>query len=125
MWEIDLSWQIQGFLCSMLCGICICTVFDILNIFVSRLSKKGIFVFDIVFFVFVAFFDFCLFLVFCNGEIRGFIFAGEILGFLLCKLTLARAYIPVVFLIIKLIKRPLLRIKSVWIHIFEKILHKD
>ncbi len=99
-------------------------VFDILNLFINRLSKKTIFVFDIIFFTLVGFFDFCLFLVFCNGEIRGFIFAGEILGFLLCRITLSKAYIPVALIILRFIKGAFLGGKTTCLRIFNKISKK-
>lgn len=124
MWEINLSWQIQGFLASLLCGAAICIAFDILTLCVGRLSKQVIFIFDILFFIFVGFFDFCLLLVFCNGELRGYIFAGEALGFLICKLTLAKVYIPLALIILRLIKRLFLGVKSAYLRIFIKIFKK-
>ena len=106
MWEIDLNSQIQTFLLSLLIGVGFCIVFDVLNILEEKLalSKNAIFIADILLFICFAFFEFCFFLATENGEIRGFVFIGEIIGFFLCKRTLAMVYVPLILLILKAIK---------------------
>ena len=106
MWEIDLNSQIQTFLLSLLIGVGFCIVFDVLNILEEKLalSKTAIFIADILLFICFAFFEFCFFLATENGEIRGFVFIGEIIGFFLCKRTLAMVYVPLILLILKAIK---------------------
>lgn len=103
MWEISLSWQIQVFLWSVLIGAIFCVAFDMLSIAQEKLrfSKIAVFISDTLFFIFIAFFEFCVFLAGCNGEIRGFVFIAEIIGFFLCKKTLALIYIPLLLVIFK------------------------
>ena len=106
MWEIDLNSQIQTFLLSLIIGMGFCVVFDIFNIFEDKMSfsKSALFMADIVLFVSFAIFNFCFLLVTENGEIRAYVFIGEIIGFLLCKKTLALVYIPIILVIIKMLK---------------------
>ena len=107
MWEISLSLQIEAFLWSLFFGAVFCFAFDILNTLgiVLKLPKAAVFVLDILFFTALGFFDFCLLLAFCNGEIRGFIFVGEIIGFYLCKKTVARIYMPLLLLFFKALQK--------------------
>ncbi len=117
MWEIDLNSQIQTFLLSLIVGAGFCVVFDILNIFEEKLhlSKAAIFIADILLFVGFAIFDFCFFLATENGEIRAFVFIGEIIGFFLCKKILAIIYIPAILLLFKAIKWLIYRIYRLFI----------
>ena len=127
MWEINLNLQIEGFLWSAVFGVAFCIVFDILNIISQNLnfSKPVIFFVDIVYFTVVAFVSFCLFLAFCCGEIRAFIFVGEMLGFFLCKKTLSKIYTPIIFILLSLTKRLFLWVNRLifkpFFHIFAKI----
>ena len=107
MWEISLTLQIQAFLWSVCFGAVFCFAFDLLNLTEQQLSfpKAIVFIADILFFAALGFFDFCLFLAFCNGEIRGYIFVGEIIGFYLCKKTVARVYMPIFLVIFGMIKK--------------------
>lgn len=113
MWEINLNLQIEGFLWSVVVGSAFCVAFDILNITEQKatFSKKRVFIVDILYFLVVAFISFFLFLAFCNGEIRWFIFAGELIGFFLCKKTLSKLYTPIILIILSLVKRLFLLIK--------------
>ena len=100
MWEISLSLQIEAFVWSIFLGALFCISFDLLNEFGEEFlsSKALVFILDILFFVTLGFVDFCFFLAFCNGEIRGYVFIGEIIGFYLCKKTLAKVYIPLLLI---------------------------
>ncbi len=107
MWEISLSLQIEAFIWSVFLGAVFCLAFDLLNKFGEEFisSKALVFVLDILFFVTIGFVDFCFFLAFCNGEIRGYVFVGEIIGFYFCRKTLARIYIPVLLIAFGGVKR--------------------
>lgn len=107
MWEINLNLQIEGFLWSMVFGAVFCVAFDIMNTSMQQIktSKSAVFAVDMVYFTVVSFATFCLFLAFCSGEIRGFIFVGEILGFFLCKKTLSKLYTPIILIVFSLLKR--------------------
>ena len=106
MWEISLSLQIEAFLWSLFFGAVFCIAFDLLCLIDTELSfgKITVAVLDILFFALLGFFDFCFFLVFCNGEIRGYVFVGEIIGFFLCKKLLKFFYMAVFYLFFKAAK---------------------
>ena len=123
MWEIDLNWQIQSFLLSLIVGAGFCIVFDIINILEEKLSfsKTAVFIADILLFISFAFFEFCFFLATENGEIRAFVFIGEAIGFFICKKTLALLYVPIILVFMKSIKWLFFKIYSLFICPFLKI----
>ena len=130
MWEINLNLQIEGFLWSMVFGAVFCIAFDIMNISGQQLkaSKSAVFAADIVYFTVVSFVTFCLFLVFCSGEIRGFIFVGEIIGFFLCKKTVSKLYTPIMLIVFSLLKRLFLLInRRIFgpVYVFFSKIHKN
>lgn len=126
MWEINLNGQIKTFLLSLVIGVAFCILFDILNIIEEKLyfSKAAVFVTDILLFTGFAFFEFCFFLATENGEIRAFVFVGEIIGFYLCKKTLAVIYVPLILLIIKVTKLMFYRLYCLLIRPFLKFFSK-
>lgn len=94
MWEITLSGQVAATLWSVPVGAALCLVYDVLRVLRSRL-RTGLLaavVGDILFFVFAAFVTFCIFLIFCSGQIRLYVFIGLLAGFLLCRFTLSRIF---------------------------------
>ena len=120
MWEISLSWQIQVFLCSVFLGVIFCFAFDFLSITETklRISKTAIYLTDILFFTALGFINFCFFLAGCNGEIRGYVFIGELIGFFLCKKTLAVIYVPLFLLLFRAVRKYIIRPVS---FVFQKI----
>lgn len=130
MWEINLSLQIEAFLWSLLFGAAFCVVFDFVSLVYSELSfgKITVFVFDILLFAAFGVFDFFLFLAFCNGEIRGYVFVGEIIGFFLCKKLVSGLYTAVFYLIFKAARTVLSGVKKYillpLLEFFEKISQK-
>ena len=126
MWEISLSLQIEAFLWSMFFGAVFCIAFDLLCLIDAELSfgKITVCVLDILFFVLLGFFDFCFFLVFCNGEIRGYVFIGEIIGSFLCKKLLSFFYMAVFYLLFKVLKAVFRAIKKYILEPPMKILEK-
>ena len=61
-------------------GAIYCFAFDFLNLTEEffKASKIVFYISDVLFFVIVGFLNFCFFLAFTNGEVRGFVFFGEI-----------------------------------------------
>lgn len=103
MWEIDLSEQIYTFLLSLFLGVIFCLVYDTVRTIElnSKMCKTAVFVADIFYFIVIAIFDFCFFLVRTNGEIRGFVLIGQLVGFLVCRKTLSRLYSMVLLMFLK------------------------
>ena len=98
MWEIDIAGQIIAFVYSILGGIVFCLIFDITRFIIKRFSPSNtaVFIMDIVYFIVLGFSEFCFFLATTNGEIRGFVFIGNILGFALCRSLLSGVFLRVI-----------------------------
>ena len=98
-------------------GFCFSLIYDVFRILrlLTKPKAVAIFIEDIIFALICAILTFGLLLVRCNGEIRWFIFAGELCGFLTCRLTLSRLIYSMADLIIKFIKTIFRMIKKyIW-----------
>ena len=91
MWEISSSSQIISFLYSLLIGILLSVFFDFYRVArkLKKFSKTGVFFQDIAFWIVATFVTFLLLMARCNGEVRGYILIGELLGFFVYRLTLS------------------------------------
>ena len=92
MWEINLNDQIGSFFYSILLGIILCIYYDFLRS-VCKVCKKSFlvnFFADIIFWVTSAFAIFIFLLARTNGELRGYVFAGNVLGFTFLRITFSR-----------------------------------
>lgn len=92
MWEIDNNFQVFSFLLSMVAGVCFCIVYDVLRAVrkIKPVTDLAVFFQDIFYFILIGFITFLMLMVFSNGEIRGYIICGIILGFIICFLTLSK-----------------------------------
>lgn len=83
MWEIDLQNQLTTFFLSLPLGFLLGAVFYFLEGLglTSKSRKFRQFLWDIVFFLLSGFLTFCFLLARCNGEIRGYVIIGELIGF--------------------------------------------
>lgn len=117
MWEINLSSQITTFLFSMLLGAIFCVIFDFtrgLRIFGLN-SKLAVFITDIIYFLIITFFNFCFLLTRESGQIRGYVFIGEALGFFIFRLIFSQwilAVIKILHLVFSAINRKIMKIKT-------------
>lgn len=112
MWEITLSGQILATLWSVPVGAALCLLYDTLRV-LRRKFRTGLMVAmvsDILFFVLAAFVIFCIFLIFCAGQIRFYVFLGALIGFLLCRFTISRIFTKVFAWLITLLCRLFARI---------------
>ena len=94
MWEINNSLQLLSFARALLLGIIICLGYDVLRVYrkVYDFSSLGIFFQDVIFSVLAAFVVFIFLLGVTNGEMRGYIFLGLLIGFVVSRLTLSRIW---------------------------------
>ncbi len=104
MWEINLKNQIFTFLLSLVLGMIVCLVYDLSCFAVRHKSKPFKTASDIVYFVFLAFVNFCFFLIASNGEMRLYLLVGELIGFIFCKKTLSVVFGLLLITLDKLIK---------------------
>lgn len=109
MWEINSASQILTFLYSIVLGFSLGIFFDLPRSFRSivRYKKSFMFISDLFFWIISAFFTFCFYLVFTNGELRGFVVFGILIGFLIERLTLSQ-------LLVKIYKKIFLYFKRVF-----------
>lgn len=89
MWEINNYDQSETFLIAVLLG----AVFSILYLFFYVLGKtalknKGKFFFDFIFWLIIVIPMFVLLLIKTDGELRGYVFFGEFLGFFISYHTI-------------------------------------
>lgn len=87
--------------------------------FLRALRKTGfnsffaVFVGDVLFWVFSAFVTFIFLMARTYGEIRGYVMAGEIVGFLLFRITFSRVFFVVLKIILNAIKKIYLRFERI------------
>ena len=107
MWEISSLSQYTCFIYSMILGVELGLIYDFFKIDRIVFKRKSFFVFlqDILFWLIAAFEFFSFSVVFSNGQIRGYLLLGSILGFFIYRLTFSK--------IINLIIIPLKRLKNI------------
>jgi len=106
MWEIDIENQLLGIVAAIILGTVLCVLYDIFRSH-RKIFKAGILlasVEDILFWLISAVFTFTYFLIFTNGEIRGYLLLCEFLGFILCRKTLSSFFYRLFGFIFKMLK---------------------
>ena len=95
MWEISSTLQLINIGWSVVLGIIFCTLYDILRAFrkVMSFSATSIFFQDMSFSLVLAFTTFTYLLSVTNGELRGFIFVGIAVGFVLSRVTFSMVFV--------------------------------
>lgn len=107
MWEIDINFQLLGFIDAVLFGMTLCGIYDIFKAFrlSFEFSKIAIFIQDIIYFIFISIISFVFLLIFTNGEIRLYILLGFAIGFIISRFTVSRILLPVLKTVILFFKR--------------------
>lgn len=120
MWEIDNFSQLISFFRALLLGGIFCFLYDIIRALsnVCTFSKLVIFILDFLYFVLISPVIFCFLLSTTNGELRGFIFLGILLGFFVFKILVSRFLLKVLIIVFKFIKKVLDAVKG----FFQKVL---
>ena len=92
MWEINNFHQWESFALSILVGACCCVIYDVFRLDrqLFKRAKLTVFFQDIFIWFLYSIIIFSLMLIRTNGEPRLFVFFGNFLGFLICRLTLSR-----------------------------------
>ncbi len=82
MWELRSISQITDFFIAIFIGIFFAIIYIFFRL-ITKLSKKKYieFICDVLFWILIGFLEFILFLILTNGQIRGYIIFGELLGF--------------------------------------------
>lgn len=110
---ITVSSQTTIFLFSVVLGIALSLIFDgfrLTNVIFSQTAKK-IFIKDIIYFILSAIITFIFILIVNMGEIRVYIISGEIIGWIIYRLTVGSIIYKALFTVIVFIKKYLNKIK--------------
>ncbi len=120
MWVIENNQQLFSFVAAVIFGAVFCLFYDLFRAYRSVLSCSTLSVFfqDIFFWLTVSLTTFLLMLALCSGEIRAYVCFAELLGFLLCRLTLSKLFLFVtVFFLKKIIS--LLKVINAFINLLK------
>jgi len=119
MWEINSISQYTSFLYAIFMGNALGVIYDIFSIDRALFKRTVIFVFfqDILFWVISAFAFFSFSVVFANGQLRGYLLFGTLLGFLLFKLTISRLF----WLLVRPFKKFICLLKIKYLNFLEKM----
>ncbi len=92
MWEISNNNQITTFVLSLLLGCIFCLSYDILRALrkVCLNSFIAVNICDILYWIIYAFVTFIFLIARTNGEIRGFVLFGELIGFVLFRVSISK-----------------------------------
>ena len=92
MWEISNSLQAINFLYSIVLGIILALVYDFIRALrkIKAYSAIAVFFQDVIYFILAVPIVFCFLLATTNGELRGFVFFGIMLGFIISLLSVSR-----------------------------------
>ncbi|MDO4607750.1 MAG: spore cortex biosynthesis protein YabQ [Clostridia bacterium] len=129
MWEINLSNQIISFFLSICLGAILCGCYD----FIRAIRKIGfnsfftVLLVDILFSVVSAFATFIFLIARTNGEIRGFVLFGELLGFFVFRFTFSNFLFKIFLFLLKKINNLLNKLNDIIIQsyvFFEKLSKK-
>ncbi len=103
MWEISNVAQISAFLYSLCLGAIFCVFYDVFRSLrlAVRFSDTVIFFQDIFYFLIISLVTFIFLLSKTNGEIRGFVIFGILIGFLVCNITISKFLLKFLSKIIK------------------------
>lgn len=123
MWEISSVLQLQSLLYSVILGALICVFYDIIS--AVRLTGNNSFISvciqDLFFWIVSAFAVFFFLLGVSNGEIRGYIIFGILIGFILLKITLSKYIVKTLKTVFKFIRKILRKINEFTGVIFDLI----
>ena len=107
MWEININNQFTTLLLSICLGCIGCVGYDVL-----RASRKAgfnsnimVFITDIIFWVVNAFITFIFLIARTNGEIRGYVLVGELIGFVIFRISLSRFVLSIFTSVFSLFKK--------------------
>ena len=107
MWEINNSLQLLSFLRAVVLGVLLCVLYDFIKSarLTVNFSDIAIFLQDIIYSLVASFITFIFLLSVTNGEMRGYVILGILVGFILSRITLSRLLCKFIKLIFGGVKR--------------------
>ena len=115
MWEINNLDQTTTFLLALALGIFFSAVYDVFKAVRLTCRPKTIAVAlsDVVYFLLLTLFTFCLFMLRTKGQPRGYAFFGELLGFILWRLTVSKYFLKILLFIFRILRSLFLKISLI------------
>lgn len=119
--------QTLVFLYACAMGACLSVIYDIFRLvrITFTIGKIAVIIEDILFFLIVSACTFIFIICFTEGMIRFYVVAGELLGFILCHLTLGALIVTLLGGLIRLVKRALRKIcvpvKALFLKLFRAV----
>ena len=103
MWEIDIGLQFYYWLLSAVLGGMFCIFYDLFRAVRLAVSHSvfTIFIEDILYFCFISFFSFCFLLATTNGQVRGFVIFGIVIGFFITRCTVSFVLMKIYSFVLK------------------------
>ncbi len=107
MWVIENNQQLFSFLIALISGVGFCVFYDLFRAYrrVFKCSTVSVFFQDLFFWLTASVTTFLLMLALCSGEIRAFICFGQLLGFIICRVTVSRYFLVAIVFILKMSRR--------------------
>lgn len=103
MWEIDIKLQFYYWLLSVVLGGIYCLFYDFFR--AVRLAVKcsdiAVFFQDVLYFFVISLSTFCFLLATTNGQVRGFVIFGAVIGFILIRYTVSYIIMKIYCFILK------------------------
>lgn len=95
------SQQLTAFLLSVVLGAVFCLLYDIVRFYhISfKCTKLSVFIVDILYFLVIGFMSYCFLLIYCKGTLRLYVFLGEVLGFIIARLSVSKLFLGLLKLI--------------------------
>ena len=123
MWEISNNLQFFSFWFSIIVGVIFCVGYDILRALrkVKHLTDLTVFFQDVLYFIFIGFITFFVLMIFANGEIRGYIIFGIVLGFAACFLTFSKIMLKFLILCFGFIYEVNLKVVNFFNRLIDKL----
>ena len=105
--DIVVAEQVYAFAAALALGAVLCFAYDILRVlhrYVCR-GKVAIFILDLLFWIITALGTLFVLIIFCKGYLRAYVFFGEILGFVIFRLSLSSASFFILDFLFRAVRR--------------------
>lgn len=92
MGYIDISYQTETFIYSLILGLFFCVLYDFIRALHSLVLKLSfeVFIIDILYWIITTITSFFFIVIRCNGQIRLYVIIGLVLGFVTLRVTLSK-----------------------------------
>ena len=107
MGTITVLGQLETFFYAILLGVAYSLLYDVFRCLHIKVLKGywSIFISDILYWIILTLITYSFLLLFCNGNVRGYVLLGNLLGFVVCRYTISKIFLKFCFFIIIIIRK--------------------